>query len=271
MPEHYLHVNIENIIRSAGYIGGIPERLSLRAAYEMRNIARELLIQTFQEAFAVADSEDGFPPEFQNHVIRTVQDMRIDTFGSGGTVEVIVDFEDLGDENDLVRAFHQGARLADGSKLWGPYEGQELAQEDASIRHIFWENIRRDNNSAVVLDGKTVKLSDPHSWGEMIEQYVSIWGEKSPEWLFVQYGQEEWEPYIPPYDIIEEFSRALYAVNLDYLYQELVDEVSIANAYASIGVDVGFTIKGQPRLLHGNLVNPKTGKTINPGQFAPKL
>lgn len=271
MPTEF-QVNIDAILESSRYIGTIGSRLGT-IEDEMRKITKLALIDVFEDAVRYANSDDGFPPEFQDHVmsvIRNFEDFYIITDSYGCFISV--DFEALGTEQDLQRAYHQGALLEDGTRLWGPYTGQTLKQGDAELRHIFWEAFQEGRKTAEI-GGKRVPTDrGGHDWEETKEQYINIWGaDKCPEWLFIQHGQEQWNPTIPSYDIIGEFELRLYSFAEQLLVTFVEAEIRIAEAYESVGSTVGFTKKGQPRLISGSFVNPATGRTIRPGQFAPRL
>lgn len=272
MPTEF-EVNIEAILASSNYLGHMGSRLGTIEG-QLKQIAKIALVDVFEEAVVEADSYEGFPVEFQNHTLNVVRDFQgYYVIYDGVSAFVSVDFDALGTQEELRRAFHQGARLADGGNLWGPYEGQALASSDPEAAHTFWEAVRFNQKTAFnPTTGKRMPTSKvKYQWDEIVNKYVEIWGEKCPEWLFIQYGQEEWEPIIPQYDIIGEFESRFFSLAEDLLVAWVEAEVRIAEAYESTGVSVGFTVKGQPRLLAGSLVNPATGKTIRPGQFAPKL
>lgn len=267
-------VNIDAILASADYLGTMGSRVGTIEG-ELKNIARIALIDTFEQAVVEADSYDGFPREFQDHmmsVVRRFTDYYV--IYDGYSVFVSVDFDELGTQSELRRAFHQGARLADKSILWGPYEGQTLASGNSQQSHDFWEAVRYGNSEWYnEKTKKTVPMSKlvKYPWDEVVNKYVEIWGDKAPEWLFIQYGQEEWEPIIPQFDIIAEFEANFFGLCEELLVAFVRSEIQQAEAYESLNATIGFTVKGQPRLKTGYIVNPGTGKTIRPGQFAPKF
>jgi len=269
-------VNIDAILASADLIGTMGSRLGT-IERELKSIAKIALVETFEEAVIDADSYDGFPPEFQDHTMRVIRNFEsYYVIYDGYSVFVSVDFDDLGTQEELRRAFHQGARLADKSILWGPYEGQPLASGNPQQSHDFWEAVRYGNptwfNEKTKKDIPMDKLVK-HPWDEVVNKYVEIWGDKCPEWLFIQWGQEEWEPIVPQYDIIGEFETKFFTLCEELLTTFVEAQIRQAEAYETIGAKVGFTSKGQPRLLSGSesFINPATGKTISPGRFAPKL
>lgn len=263
-----LEVNIDAVEAGADAIG----RISLgRIQGIAQKIARELLLEVMAEAALAADYDDGFPMEYTNHLMDATRRLPITVIADQYEIFVAVDFEELGDQDDLERAYHQGAKLADGSTLWGPYTGQALRNDSSVSRHVYWEAVRRgDDEVTIESDGrvKTLKIR-PGAWEETKDQYLRIWGSKAPEWLLIQFGQEEWPPYVGQYDIIGEFAYRLRNDMTALLEIEVDYEVATANLYQSQGVSVGFTKRGQPRLSAGQSLTIG-GKTYKPGQFVPK-
>lgn len=257
-------VNADAVIAGANLIGNIKIPPSI-----FRNVVRLALEDTFEEAVRYADGDGGFPEEFQDHVmgvVRNYQGYSIET--AGASVFINFDFDGLGTHEELTRAYHQGAMLAEGGRLWGPYTGQALKQTDPSERHTFWEAFQEGRSTVQMGNKRVPTTKSGHTWEETKQQYVNIWGEKCPEWLFIQYGQEEWEPTIPSFDIIGEFEQRLYALAETELVYFVETELAIANSYITTGIEVGFTSRGQPRLA-----SPTTtigGKTYRTGQFVPK-
>lgn len=263
MPTEFF-VNTDAILAGSSRIGHITTNM---LSGQVKSLAREALISVFEAACEIANSDDGFPEEFQSHLLNAVKNLDINIITVPGEVFVSVDFDELGNRQDLERAFHQGAQLEGGGRLWGPYEGQALKNDDAEERHIFWEAIRFGRPRAQV-HGKNIKVNSNYTWEDTIQQYINIWGEKAPEWLFIQFGQEEWEPYVPQWDIIADF-YSTFNVLLETSLTALVEhEVAIANSYQSLGVETGFTSKGQPRLLSSSVM--VRGKSYRAGQFIPK-
>lgn len=262
------HVNVDAVIAASERIASTFERLSSMIETQMYSIVKDIIITEFQSAMEIANSDDGFPERFQQHLMETVREINPAVFMDAGQLYVSFDLEEhLGGLEDLQRAFHQGAQLAEGGRLWGPYTGQALKNDDPEERHQFWEAVRY-GRSSVDIKGKSVHIRDS-SWEETMEQYLNIWGSKAPQWLFIQFGQEEWEPYVPEVDIYGNIKSAIRNFAGNYLASLLEAEVEIANRYRATGLDVGFTgQKGPARVLSGTYTF--NGKTYRPGRFAPR-
>ena len=264
MPTRF-ETNVEAVIGGANLIGQFGPNLVGKLA---RDVVRGILTETFIVGMRVANSDDGFPEEFQSHLLNIVKTMPINVIVDYDSLFVSVDFGYLGDETDLRKAYHQGARLQGGGQLWGPYTGQPLASEDDERRHIFWEAVRREDSS-VEMPGRSGKVKIPAgAWERTKEQYIRIWGNKAPQWLLIQYGQEEWPPYVIEYDLINKFYADMVSDLTALLAVELQYTVELSNLYRTAGVSTGFTSKGQPRLLgKTTIIN---GKAYKPGRFIPK-
>lgn len=262
------HVNIDAVVESLDYIDASLSRISSLIESEMYGLVKSVIYDEFSLGCRIANSDDGFPPEFQEHLLNNVENIIPTVIPDGyGGIFVSIDFEQwLGGQDDLTKAFHQGALLEDGTKLWGPYTGQPLKQEDTGIRHEFWEAVRRGDRS-VQIEDKNVHFEA--SWDDTIEQYLNIWGEKSPQWLFIQFGQEEWAPYVVQYDLINNIQEAVNAAATEYLTTMVESTIRIANTYKTAGLDVGYSgSSAQPRVISGTFeVN---GKVYRPGRFVPK-
>lgn len=263
-------VNTQAVLESLDYILSIGGRL-YQIESEMKAIAKIALIETFEEAMLEANSNDGFPVEWQIHTMQVVIDFQdLYVIPSTDSIFVSVDFDAFGTEEELKRAFHQGARLEGGGNVWGPYNGEALAAQDPDSAHIFWEAIRFNQKTAFnPSTGKRMPTSKvKYPWEEVVNKYVEIWGDKAPEWLFMQYGQEEWEPIIPQIDIIGRFEDKLFSLCELLLVSFVESEVRIASSYKTIGAEVGFTKGGQPQLT--SPLTTLKGKSYRKGQFVPK-
>ena len=262
------HVNIDAVIAGSERISTTYERLSSLIESEMFRTVKDILVDEFQDAVVRADSDDGFPARYQQHLMETVRQIIPTVLMNGGQLFVNLDLEEwLGGEEDLRKAFHQGAQLAEGGRLWGDYTGQALKNSDAGERHTFWEALRYGKDS-VDIKGKEVHIRDS-SWEETMEQYLKIWGEKSPQWLFIQFGQEEWEPTVPEIDIFSNIKFRVRDFANNYLGGILEDEARIVNAYQTTGLEVGYNgPKKAPRVISGKV---KVGsKNYKPGVYAPR-
>lgn len=260
-------VNVDAVIAGAQQIGLTFSRASSIIESEMFGFVKQLIYDEFELAGRIANSEDGFPEEFQEHLLNNVSKIIPSIFMDMHGLFISFDLEEwLGGYDDLTKAFHQGAQLEGGGQLFGPYTGQALKQDDAEIRHVFWEAIRYGKAKADI-GGKHVPVTG--TWDDTIQHYLDIWGEKSPQWLFIQFGQEEWQPYIPQIDVLDNIENVIQAAAASYLAGVLASSVAIANTYKTVGLEVGYTgQKSAPRVISGTVeVN---GKIYRPGRFVPR-
>lgn len=230
-------VDISTIIHAANKLDSMPFDLIPRLSSELQVIAKETLFEVFAEAVIQANSQGGFPAPFQAHVLSSIQHLPILPIVNGTLITVFVDFDILGTESDLRRAFHQGAKLTGGGGrdgyLWGPYNGQELVSKDAAKRYVAWNAVANDSG-AYKFGGpksKTYYLPEWASWENTINQRIAIWGDRAPEWLYVQFGQEEWSPKIPAGSVIEDFYSTLKIQSEILVARELADFVRAAQVY----------------------------------------
>lgn len=215
-------VDISDVTDALTKMDQIPRYVLHEVAIEVEEAAKDILTEVFAEAIDIQDPE-AFDPIFADHILSTVRSAKIRSGTFGSEFFVDFDFNSLGTRRELERAFHQGARLADGSILDGPYEGQELAQPDAGKRHAFWLAMHQGETRVDNPDGKGRIRIPEGAWEETKRKYVEIWGDKCPEWMYLEFGQEEWEPYIESYPVIEEFTTRFNEV-AEQIFSDRVTE-----------------------------------------------
>lgn len=253
--------DISEVTKALNAMDQIPRRVLQNVANEIKFIAQEELFNTFVEAID-QQSEEAFPDEFRAHMMDVVSNAEFLTSVGGTSFELFFDFNQLGDRKDLERAFHQGAILADGTRLDGPYTGQAL-RNDAPERHIYWEAIRKGLNSVPNPKGPGNVHFKPDAWEQTKNKYIEIWGDKAPQWLYLQFGQQAWEPKIKSFPIIETFSSTLRELAEQTFFNHVAQEIEYAQNQGAV-----FTPFG-PRLTRPtNEIGP-SGKPRRPGQFYP--
>ncbi len=169
-----------------------------------RNISSSFTVQAkaviddiLIKAAAQAGSE-AFPLAYIEPMLRAAGNIIISQ-----PTEVFVDFESLGTVEDLQEGFHYMARIDSESHVELPYGGEPL-KNDTEQRYIAWQR---------VFHGETWHGIDySGSWSETIAARLEVWGDRAPQWLLLQYGQEEFEPTINPYPIVEEITSDLAAI-----------------------------------------------------------
>lgn len=236
---------------------------------EIVQAGKQILQGVFAEAVQKANSAGGFPIEFQNHVMQSLENIEIEESTGFGSALVSFDFDSLGDWDDLVRAFHQGAKTVEGDVIWGEYQGETL-KNPVDIRYGIWYSL------------------DEGKWEATKDKRIEIWGNKAPEWLYVQFGQEDWEPIIPPQAVIEEFTTRFFDAAQAIVRSYIATALDTVNAYTSgrVGVlppGVAFSTHGniyvKPVYLRGKLTVGRlikgvqelgpSGKPRQAGQFYP--
>lgn len=268
------YVNADSMIEGASIIGSTFANVG-RLEYSAFKIAKEIIMRVFEEAVVFADSDDGFPPEFQQHVLKVASTIRPTVIVDRNELFVSFDLEEsMGGETELKRAYHQGAILADGkTRLDGPYTGQALLTDDEYRRHEFWLAIRYGQSKVQTnKDGKIINhtINNPsEKWEKTKDKYIEIWGNKAPEWLFIQFGQEEHEPTIPSFNIVEAIQEDISASLTRLLEIEFESSVRLANQLESFGFAGGINKAGRAYLTSGSYTGP-TGKKYRPGRFIPR-
>lgn len=245
-------VDISEILDSLDAMDSIPSFIMDDIADEVDVIARSLLRQVFEEAID-KQSEEGFPQEFRDHVMEVIGFMDVDRVVGQGHAEIFVDFNQLGTLNDLTKAFHQGAKLAEGGIVDGPYEGEALLNP-VDERHEFWLAVRTGTRSVPNVKGHGKIPIKEGAWEETKRKYVEIWGDKAPEWLYLQFGQDKWEPHIRASSIVEDFSARFQQQANEVWQRRLSQAVEDAQ-------------RGSARLIKNTSEIGPSGKPRKAGQF----
>lgn len=276
MPEARFVVDVSDMERLANYMDAAGEDILERFQDELADLAHIVMLEVFEKSWSGLD-EDQFPQIYRDHVREILGEIPIDFIGGGSSAGIAIDFDELGTKEELESAYHRHAQLAGGGTVEGPYDGQELKNTSAH-RHIFFEALIRGTDYIDPNTGKKIparKLAG--LWDQTLEEYVEIWGNKAPEWLFLQHGTK-WQPNIPPYDIAGEINREI-AIRGSRIWEaewkrvlssKLLSDsdlsADIRNLYTSSNVFVDPT--GGYHSPSGGIV--VDGKTYKGGQFLPK-
>lgn len=229
VDRHPFKVDVSKILEALDYMDKIPKKIIDSIADEIVTLAREVAESVFVSVINSV-SEEAFPIEFKHHVLDVVANVPIKKQVRSTSISVEFDFNQLGTRADLQRAFHQGAKLADGSTLDGPYTGQELKEKNPAIRHIYWEAVHKGATFAPNPKGPGHIPVPPGAWEETKRKYIQIWGDKAPEWLYLQFGQRAWEPNIPESTIIEDFVATFFSTASELVFQRVSEEIEIAQS-----------------------------------------
>lgn len=242
-------VDISEINTALDQMDQIPSQLP-EIATRIKNAGRLILEEEFEFAME-AQSLVAFPQEFREHIREVVSEAYFDVNVSGSSIAITFDFNSLGTVQELKQAFHQGARTADGDVIDGPYDGEELAEEDASKRHLFWEAMARGESKAPHPNDPTKSIRiEPEAWQITKQKYIDIWGDKAPQWLYLQFGQRKWQPTITPGSIIEGFTARFNEIGNEIFNSALAQKVETAQTAYGIRLTASSTElgpSGQPR------------------------
>jgi len=262
---HY-EADISSILEALNKMDRIAEPVLQEAANLIVQAGRELLESEFQYAID-QQNQISFPPEFAEHVMEVVSQAPFVKHVSAKSFEIGFDFNELGTVKELRRAFHQGARTADGDVIDGPYEGEELAEPDAETRHLFWEAMATGKSKAPHPHDPAKSIRIPEgAWEETKAKYIDIWGDKAPQWLYLQFGQRRWEPTIQPTNIIEGFTESFNQIASEIFYET----VNAAVEEAQNNIFTAPTEHGRRLTSSISELGP-SGKPRQAGQFYPKF
>ena len=183
-----------------------------------------------------------------------------------------IDFDELGTTNDLDRGFHQGAKLADGGRLWQEaYTGQELKQKNADIRYRVWDAVRHGATEVKVTHRRPFKLPEWATWENTMDARIDIWGDKAPEWLYIQFGQHFKPPYVPAGSVFEDFAYQLNEEGSLLVEEIIAVEIETANTFSSKGIAVNPTANRSIQLLSGYAGLSNAGNPYRRGQFISRI
>jgi hypothetical protein len=172
-------------------------------------IAEEVVVDTLVQAAAQAGPE-AFPTQYIPPMVEAARRIIITL-----PTEVFIDFDQLGTADELAEAYHYKAKMAEGGLVDLPYGGEDL-RNDEEGRYFGWLR---------VFHGETWHGIDySGAWDETIAARLSVWGNKAPQWLLLEYGQVDWEPSIEPFPIVENITSELSVIFYDML-QESVEEI----------------------------------------------
>lgn len=160
------------------------------------NISREfaiqasVIIENVLIRAAAGAGPEAFPTQYIDPMLDAAQN--VVTLLPG---ELVVNFEAMGTLSDLVEGYHYKARIDKESHVELPYQGEEL-KNDTERRYEFWLKVFHGE--------KYHNFNYAGAWNETIAARLTVWGNRAPQWLLLQYGQEEYEPTISPYPIVED-------------------------------------------------------------------
>jgi hypothetical protein len=200
-------------VDASDLIDGVED---LTGAIKLANTAAVARIQSglrgiVREVLETAFAESGLHEIYQEHLrsgFRTIRPVVYAT--ADGLVAEYFDPEGLGDYGDLEEGFHYRALLAISNNkefsvsnpqvVYLPYRGEEL-YNDFDKRYDFWQAVVNGEDYEISLGkGKSSHskiISTAGMYERTLRARVSWWGDRYPEWLLLEYGQD-YEPYTPP-------------------------------------------------------------------------
>lgn len=241
--ETHFEVDISQIDADLTVLDSISSNVFRRIARRIRIACITILDDIFETATAGLDKGQMHPIVVEA-LLRNVSTMPIIVHSDQDGVSAEVDFETLGGWDDIEEASHYHASTEEG-QIELPYGGEEM-ENDVTDRHSFvlamiegvgWPNPR----------GGLIPTAG--LWDETNEARQAYWGSKSPAWLYLEYGQEEWEPTIPPHDITGKFSERFNEEATAIFEEEWTAAVELLEEYESAGFerDIGGGAAGRYR------------------------
>lgn len=208
---------IEGFQKLADAYKASPDQLSraFRSVSTAFSQEAEIIIESVLLEAAASAGQEAFPAAYIAPMLASARGIV-----TVSPLEVGIDFEAMGNRDDLIQGFHYGARIEGGDHVGLPYQGEAL-KNDVADRYIAWLR---------VYHGDTWHgINYAGTWTETIGARLNAWGDRAPQWLLLQYGQTEWEPTIEPFPIVENITAELYALYVQMLETEVNRIVSIAN------------------------------------------
>jgi hypothetical protein len=204
----------------------------------VRGLVYEVLRYIFQNAYL--RSPEAFPPAYLIQLLSSLALLNVDVKVDKYSFNVSVNLGDLGTHEELIQGYHYGAQLTSGGQVELPY-GSASLKNDVYQRYLFWEALR----FKTLYKGRA--LSDD-LWSSTISARVGFWTsiEKSPQWLLLQYGQEEWEPKNEAFPVVEELREIIYSTAQGIYAQELMSayRATAIREYGSFNYPVSLVQKG---------------------------
>lgn len=244
----------------------VMPRVMARVSKTTAEYARIILADVFVAAMDRL-SYDQFAPEFRDKLLENLARIPIAATATPQFAAVELDLGFLGGKDDLEKAFHRHALLTDHRHIGPlePYVGQDMVVKDADDRHRYFESILYGDVVFQAKDGRNIPIP-PGLWEKTKQEYLAIWGEKSPQWLYLEYGQTLYEPQIPPANIVQTFRDEFAAVST-LVFENEMDRALAVAAPEERGIKKGST--GLPFAPAGTTTYIG-GKPYRPGTFTPR-
>jgi len=213
---------------------------------EIERIVRRVVFEDFIYSLG-ARAGPGWNRIYSEH-LSTVLKTKVPIFATiyDGIIEVYLDFDGIGDWNDIeatahLRALTPGNEDAHAGKgktsgthhglnphpaqIELPYVDQELINSDPQDRLDFWEQvvIGRDMSFPLKLrKGKDVWTYEElanymgyppiPTYNEIAFQRTLIWKDRAPQWLWLENGFQASDPEIYPVDFTNTMENVIYCI-----------------------------------------------------------
>jgi hypothetical protein len=136
--------------------------------------------------------------------------------------------------------------------LWGPFENQELVSKDPWKRFAAWNAVYSGTGGYKFgRKSRVYPLPEWASWENTMQQRISIWGEKAPEWLYIQVGQQIYPPKIPVGSVFEDFESVFITQGTILFDRELAKIMAKVNQFRAQGIPAVITPGGRIRVDKG--------------------
>lgn len=246
-------VDISNIDADLNALDNSSSNVFRRIAQRLRIETRELLVSTFEEALADLE-EDQMGSAVQHSMLSNVARLPIAVLADPNGVAAEIDFNDLGTRGDLEAGFHYHALLRGKGFLELPYAGQEMHNDDDPDTR--YEFVQAMMNGDFFETAKGYTVSTEGLWEQTQEVRATFWGNKSPAWLYLEFGQEEWDPTIEPKDITGQFQEAFSELGAAIFEEEWTAAIEVLEEYENEGFakDITGGAKGRFRNEFGQFL-----------------
>lgn len=236
-----VRIDAADVIHDIQEFAGAIELANISAVARIRGELRGIIRGGLELAF----DESGLHPIYQAHLRQGMRQVDPEVYATpDGIVAQYYDIESLGDYGDLEEGFHYHAilEITDSSqfsvssprRVELPYGGEDL-YNDYNTRYDFWQALVHGDAYEVTLGGginpKTGKRTPSHtktvSTAGMYEQTLSArvawWGDRYPEWLLLEYGQDS-IPVTPPTHF-KELIEIRVQEYMEEIYEEILDSI----------------------------------------------
>ena len=200
---------------------------------------------------AAARHSEAFPPAYMIHLLSQLSELQVETSISEYSFNIAFNFNQLGTKDDLMQGYHYGALLKSGGFVDLPWHGgssDASLKNDVMTRYEFWTALRFN----LTYKGRPIENT---LWNDTINARVSTWNSlgKAPEWLLLQYGQQEWEPTLEPTPIIENTRAILKELGQEIFADELLQQYQ--KMQKRLGIEVSYPQKLSTGILPSLEVN----------------